>query len=954
MAIDTNLQVFYPLSADVNDAWNSDNGTNSGISFGTHTGVVSGDFTAPDKFTVPNSAFNFSFGTGDLTFSCWVNPDTTYYGVTAQGTLLGADYQNYELSIYEGEVQIYLGGAANSVKTNAGNSVVTGSWQHIVVTRTGGAVTIYVNNATPSQTTGGAPGTANATSSGTPVFCSGERNATSNNHYDGKLSDIVMWKRALTSAEITQIYSAGAGNFSTLLPLSGQLQAYWECNDASDTMGNHPATFNTVSVGSGTGKFGDSWDFASIASCASLATPTPNTANMTAMAWGYNLRSGSTNWRSLFFNGAAVAADQVVQFVITGSTELAGVWSNSAFTSTGTTLASGSYTGWHHYAVVKNGSTVTLYVDGVSVGSITPTWTATTAIAEIGGRITGASTQGFAERLDDVAVWTRPLTTAEINQIYSAGAPLSSLIPGPAILKGMFGSLVHDAPPDVAVLEGMFGSLVHDAPPNVAKLEGMFGSLVHDAPPDAAVLEGMFGSIVHDIPPPAAICPDISGAPLVPATFDGSASTTTTYYHWSWVSVPGGSTVANAPIPFPDGGATTPIDMTGNLGLWHFDTLNTVSTPTGSIGLIDTYGDGWHGSNFVSVSVGGVSVLTNITLPSGSGPLWFDYAASPGVAVSVTFTPGYYPGECKYDLNDATGGTGTTFYNSPTNPSTYNFTAGTFASATSYNTPDTSGGSRTLQVHGATQAVGKVGTHCLSLDGVDDYLIYEAADVFPGTTNAITISLWQYGGTSMPMDSTLLCAQDASNNRVFTLHLPWSNSNVYWDCGNTGATYDRINKLATTGDFKGAWNHWVFTKDVSTGTMAIYLNGVLWHSGTGKNLTLGTVTKFYVGTHTMHTATFYDGKIDELAVWSRVLSADEIATIYAAQNGALAGVGTSTFTFTPDIVGTYTINLAIDASTNTNADAVIAVPSPGGGGPPGQGGNSQGYLLQGSVLEGDI
>ena len=946
MAIETNLQVFYPLSADVNDAWNSDNGTNSGISFGTHTGVVSGDFTAPDYFSVASSAYNFSFGTGDFTFSMWVNPDVVSYGPTAAGTLLGTDYPNYELSIYQGNVLIYLGGAGNNQMTTSGAAVATGSWQHIVVTRTGGAVTIYIDNATPGQSTTGSPGTANMTSSGTPQFQVGQRVSTSNNHYDGQLSDVVMWNRALTSAEITQIYSAGAGNFNTLLPLSGQLQAYYECNSAADTMGNHPATFNSVSVGSGTGKFGDSWDFASIAAYISLATPTPNTANMTAMAWGYNLRGGS-NWRSLFFNGMAGASSQVVHFVTEGSTELAGVWSSSSFTSTGTTLAAGSYTGWHHYAVVKNGATVTLYVDGVSIGAITPTWTATTAIKEIGGR-SGPSTQGFAERLDDVAVWNRPLTTAEVNQVYSSGTPLSSLVPGPAILKGMFGSLVHDAPPDVAVLEGMFGSIVHDAPPNVAKLEGMFGSLVHDAPPDAAVLEGMFGSIVHDVPPPAAICPDITGSPGVPATFDGSASTTTTYYHWSWVSVPGGSSIANAAIPFPDSGATTPINMTGNLGLWHFDTLNSVSTPTGSIGLIDTYGDGWHGSNFASVSVGGVAVLTNITLPSGAGPLWFDYAASPGVSVSVTFTPGYYPTECKYDLNDATGGTGTTFYNSPTNPSTYNFTAGTFASATSYNTPDTSGGSRTLQVHGATQATGKVGTHCLSFDGTNDYLIYEAADVFPGTTNAISVAFWQYGGTSVPNAATFLWCQDASGNRVWSVHVPWSDSNIYWDCGNTGASYDRINKLATTGDFKGAWNHWAFTKDVSTGTMAIYLNGVLWHSGTGNTRTLSTATKIYVGSGETggSPASFYDGKIDELAVWSRVLSADEIATIYAAQNGALAGIGTSTFTFTPDIVGTYTINLAIDASTNTNADCVVTAPSAGGGS------GTQGKLLQGNKLQG--
>ena len=113
MPIETDLQVFYRLSSNVDDSWNSDNGTNSGISFGTHGGVISGDYTGPDHFSVANSIYNFSFGTGDFTFSMWVNPDVVSYGPTAAGTLLGTDYPNYELSIYQGDILCYVGGAGN-------------------------------------------------------------------------------------------------------------------------------------------------------------------------------------------------------------------------------------------------------------------------------------------------------------------------------------------------------------------------------------------------------------------------------------------------------------------------------------------------------------------------------------------------------------------------------------------------------------------------------------------------------------------------------------------------------------------------------------------------------------------------------------------------------------------------------------------------------------------------
>ena len=99
----------------------------------------------------------------------------------------------------------------------------------------------------------------------------------------------------------------------------------------------------------------------------------------------------------------------------------------------------------------------------------------------------------------------------------------------------------------------------------------------------------------------------------------------------------------------------------------------------------------------------------------------------------------------------------------------------------------------------------------------------------------------------------------------------------------------------------------------------------------------------------------YVGAMDEVALWSRVLSLTEISNIYAAQDGNLEGIGTSTFSFIPDLVGTYTINLAISPTVNTDADAVISnAPPPGGGGSGTQGQNLQGDLLQGCNLQGRI
>ena len=72
----------------------------------------------------------------------------------------------------------------------------------------------------------------------------------------------------------------------------------------------------------------------------------------------------------------------------------------------------------------------------------------------------------------------------------------------------------------------------------------------------------------------------------------------------------------------------------------------------------------------------------------------------------------------------------------------------------------------------------------------------------------------------MPFNSYIFEGRDINGYRVVNCHLPWSNSRVYWDAGNSNtSSYDRVDQAANAADFSGQWNHWAFTKDVSSGTM---------------------------------------------------------------------------------------------------------------------------------------
>lgn len=140
----------------------------------------------------------------------------------------------------------------------------------------------------------------------------------------------------------------------------------------------------------------------------------------------------------------------------------------------------------------------------------------------------------------------------------------------------------------------------------------------------------------------------------------------------------------------------------------------------------------------------------------------------------------------------------------------------------------------------------------------------------------ITISMWVNGGAGQPAEDSVFYAV-SGNYRVLNIHLPWSDSSVYWDAGNDGG-YDRIVKAADESAFKDGWNHWVFTKDAGEGVMRIYLNGVLWHSGTGKTKAMTGITAATIGSQI--SGAFYEGGIDDVRLYDVALSDREIAGLY--------------------------------------------------------------------------
>ncbi len=156
-------------------------------------------------------------------------------------------------------------------------------------------------------------------------------------------------------------------------------------------------------------------------------------------------------------------------------------------------------------------------------------------------------------------------------------------------------------------------------------------------------------------------------------------------------------------------------------------------------------------------------------------------------------------------------------------------------------------------------------------------------------TEGITIAFWQKGNESPFKRNTLFCSEyyyeekENKKDPAISINLGcWDGTGIYnWDCG-TDLPYDRrlSGKHRYKKEWAGQWNHWAFTKELETGIMHVFLNGVLINSRTDSSKIISPFDSFMIGSGWYGD---YDGLMDDLRIYNYALSQPEIA--YAATNG---------------------------------------------------------------------
>lgn len=156
-----------------------------------------------------------------------------------------------------------------------------------------------------------------------------------------------------------------------------------------------------------------------------------------------------------------------------------------------------------------------------------------------------------------------------------------------------------------------------------------------------------------------------------------------------------------------------------------------------------------------------------------------------------------------------------------------------------------------------------------SIDYIDIGYLYNVI------TNKITISTWVL----------LDCAQ--SNHRIIgTGEQGLICYQVQNNLIQLKASYDSAGGIWPSNQFinKNVWHHIVFTADALTGISKFYIDGLLTDTSTGVTPGNLSTINWNIGRKSTSSFNGFCGKIDDLSIYNRALTQEEITNLYTADN----------------------------------------------------------------------
>ncbi len=607
---------------------------------------------------------------GPQTFSAeaWFKTTSTAGGkILGFGSSASGNSSSYDRQIYlSGNGTVTFGVYPGSVQTVSSTSGFNdGQWHHVVGTLGSAGLTLWLDgkligqnpNVTSAQSYSGYWRVGGDNLSGWP-------NVGSSTYLSGSIADVAVYATQLTRQQVNAHWVAsGRASSMPASPADAYGKAvydldptlYWRLDDASASstaadagMNAYPGTYYGSSTRQQPGALsGVSTDrsvrFAGQGvAVGTRALPGPNT--FAEEVW---IKTTTTAGGKIvgFGNSATLTPssnyDRHLYMDTDGKVNF-GVWTGqSVILTTPTPLNDGA---WHHLVAQESASGMQLYVDGSLVGSNNNTSAQSySGYWRIGGDSTWAGNQNFDGYIDDVAVYSQPLTNQQIVQHYSLGAFGSVNQPPVAVFTstGTFDAAHFDASgssdPDgtIAAYEWSFGDGTTGSGATVDHTFAAAGTYqvtltVTDNRGARTSLTQQFQAKAPNAAPVAAFT---STANFLAASFDASTS-----------SDPDG-TISSYSWAFGD----------GQVGLGKAVTHNYTAAGTYQVSLTVTDNDGASTTKVDSITV---------TAPPNQPPVASFTTSASGLSLTVNGSASSDPdgtvSSYAWDFGDGATGTGST------------------------------------------------------------------------------------------------------------------------------------------------------------------------------------------------------------------------------------------------------------------------------------------------------
>ena len=424
-----------------------------GMSFAAGEAGQAFKFNGGSGYVEMPASASLDVGAGaGLTFECWIKPATVADAQPLVEWNSGA-HAGLHLWISQpppygsGSGSIYVNlidttGAFHTLCTAAG-MLNTNSFQHVALSynKASGMTSLYYNGALVALGTLGSfsPQTS------VPLYLGKRISDAPFVAFNGLMDEASLYSRALSAAEIQTLYNAdGAGKClnraSTCATPPSGLVSWWraEANGLDQVGGNNGVLLN--GAGFDAGVVGQAFRFSASGNSYVEVPDSPAlrfTNALTIECWAKRLNPAEVH--ILVEKGGDWTGGQTDFEVALNDTYYGG--SHFGFSSGGCWrgCAVTPDTAWHHYAAVavSGQANPILYIDGVPQavtlggGPATMTLSATTRPLHIGAQIDQQTGWLYYSStvIDEPAIYSRALSAAEIQAIYSAGSAGKCLTP---------------------------------------------------------------------------------------------------------------------------------------------------------------------------------------------------------------------------------------------------------------------------------------------------------------------------------------------------------------------------------------------------------------------------------------------------------------------------------------------------------------------------------------------